>query len=358
MRSMDPLRGQPASTRLEFSRWYRQAKLPQIRAVAFLTMLLYFVYTAIEQHVAQDHLGLRLLAHGLLVPLSLLTVGVMSYFEAWYEHMIRLLCAAPVGAVIANLAFNCGNADFAYFLPEIYLCLMWIFTVSGLALLQATLTAGVATLLLLLATLGEALPPGAKLLHLGWILASLSFGLLSAFVLERAYKVTFLHQNQLVLNANLDGLTGLWNRACSERLLAEEIARAQRYATPFSLIMIDIDHFKSVNDCHGHAVGDNVLREFARLLRSSVRAVDKVGRLGGEEFVVLLPQSDAAQAMAVAYTLQQRIRQFAFDTVNSRTASFGVTQFRRDDSPQSMLDRADRALYRAKAEGRDRVEAL
>lgn len=355
---LDPLRGQPASTRLEFAGWYRQAKLPQVRAVAFLTMLLYFVYTAIEQHVAQDHLGLRLLVHGLLVPLSLLAIGVMSYFESCYGHMLKLLCAAPVGVVIANLAFNCGNPDFAYFLPEIYLNLMWTFTVSGLALRHASLTAGVSTVLLLLATLGEAIPASVQWLHLGWVLASLSFGLLSAFVLEKTYKVTFLHQKQLALNANLDGLTGLWNRACSEQLLAEEVARAQRYATPFSLIMIDIDHFKSVNDSHGHAVGDSVLREFAQLLRSSVRSVDKVGRLGGEEFVVLLPQSDATQAKAVAATLQKRVRQFGFDTVNRRTASFGVTQFVPGDNPQSMLDRADRALYRAKAEGRDRVELL
>ena len=94
------------------------------------------------------------------------------------------------------------------------------------------------------------------------------------------------------------------------------------------------------------------------LLRNNVRSIDKVGRLGGEEFLVILPEIDAEQAQAVARTLQERIHQFDFDTVLRKTASFGITHFRGDENPQSMLERADRALYRAKANGRDRIEVL
>jgi diguanylate cyclase (GGDEF)-like protein len=240
--------------------------------------------------------------------------------------------------------------------PEIYLNLMWTFTVSGLTLRQALQTAGASVVLLLVVTLGDALQPGVQRLHLIWVLASFSFGVLCAFVLEKAHKTMFLHQGRLALSATVDGLTGLWNRSRIDQLFAEEIARAQRYGTPFSVILLDIDHFKHVNDHHGHAVGDSVLRQFARLLRDNVRSVDKVGRLGGEEFLVILPEIDATQAQAAARTLQERIRQFDFDTVLRKTASFGITQFRGDESPQHMLDRADRALYRAKAGGRDRIE--
>lgn len=355
-RSLDPLHGLPAATREEFACWYLQAKLPQIRSVAFLTTVLYLIYAAIEQQVAQDHLGLRLLVHGIMVPLALLSVGVLSFYQGAHRWMLVLLCVAPVCAVIANLAFNLHNPDFAYFIPELYLNLMWTFTVSGLTLRQALLTACISTCVLLAATLVDALQPGVQRLHLIWILAAFSFGLLCAFVMEKAHKMMFLHQSQLALSASLDGLTGLWNRVRIDQLFAEEIARAGRYGTPFSVILIDIDHFKLVNDDHGHAVGDSVLRQFAALLRDNVRSSDKVGRLGGEEFLIVLPGIDTEQAQAAASTLQQRIRQFDFDTVLRKTASFGITQFRGDESPQGMLDRADRALYKAKAGGRDRIE--
>ena len=358
MRALDPLHGVPDSTRQEFACWYRQSRLPQIRYVAFLTMVLYLVYAAIEQNVAQDHLGLRLFAHGLVVPAALLVVGLLSFREAWHGKMLVLLCVAPVCALAANLAFNSGNPDFAYFVPEIYLNLMWTFAISGLTLRQALATASVSVVILLVVTLGDAVQPGVQRLHCIWVLASFSFGLLCAFMLEKAHKRMFLQQSQLALSASIDGLTGLWNRARIDQLFADEIARAQRYDTHFSVILIDIDHFKQVNDNHGHAIGDAVLRQFARLLRDSVRAVDQVGRLGGEEFLVLLPEADVHQAVAVARTLQRLVRECEFRTVRHKTASFGVTQYQGDESAQGMLDRADRALYRAKAGGRDRIELL
>ncbi len=356
--SLDPLRGVSALTRHEFGVWYCQAKLPQIRCVAFLTMALYLIYAVIEQNVAEDYLGLRLVAHGVLVPIVLLAVGLFSFREAWHGRMQLLLCVAPVAAVITNLGLNSRNADFAYFVPEIYLNLMWTFAVSGLTLRQASLTASTSLLILLVVTLGDALQPGVQRLHCIWILASFSFGLMCAFMLENAHKRMFLQQSQLALSASIDGLTGLWNRARIDQLFSEEIARAQRYDTQFAAILIDIDHFKQVNDNHGHAVGDAVLRQFASLLGNNVRSVDQVGRLGGEEFLVLLPEADEQQAMAVASTLQRLVRECEFNTVRHKTASFGVTQFQDDESPQSMLDRADRALYKAKEGGRDRIELL
>lgn len=357
-RILDPLSGIPETAREEFVTWYRQAKAPQIRYVAFLTTLLYLIYAAIEQDVAGEQQGLRFFIHGILVPAALLAVGVMSFYSSWYRPMLWLLSTAPIGAVAANLYFNSQQGDFAYYVPEIYLNLMWTFTVSGLALRQATLTASTSVLLLLAVTLGSSLEPGVQRLHLVWVLASFSFGLLSAFVLEKAHKTMFLNQSRLALSASIDGLTGLWNRARIDQFFAEEIERSTRYRTPFSLILIDIDHFKSVNDTHGHTVGDVVLRQFASLLRNNVRAVDKVGRLGGEEFLIVLPAVDEQQAQAAARTLQQRINSFDFDTVCRRTASFGVTQFLADESLHSMLERVDRALYKAKENGRNRIEAL
>lgn len=356
-RSLDPLHGVPESIRQEFVLWYRQAKAPQVRYVAFLTLALYLVYVAMECSVATTHRELRMFLHGVVVPASLLGVALMSYSGRYYRPMLALLIGAPIGAVAFNLYFNADQPDFAHYAPEMYLNLMWTFAVSGLTLRQATLTASTSAALMLIVTLGSSLQ-GVQCLNLMWILASYSFGMLSAFLLERAHKTMFLHQSRLALSASVDGLTGVWNRARIDQFFADEVARAQRYGTPFSVILMDIDHFKSVNDTHGHTVGDSVLCQFARLLRENVRSTDRVGRLGGEEFLVVLPGTDHRHAQAAARALRQRINGFDFHTVRRKTASFGVTQYSGDDTPSAMLERVDRALYKAKQSGRDRIEVL
>lgn len=355
---LDPLHGMPKATRLAFDDWYRQAKLPQIRYMAFLTTVLYLIYAAIEVVVEADQSLARLFVHGIVVPLALLMIGLSSYRAERHRLMLGLLSTAPVGAVVANLYFNFGTPQFAYYAPEIYLNLTWTFAISGLTLRQALCTAGASVSILLAVTLADSLEPGVQRLHLLWILASLSFGLLSAFLLEKAHKRMYLHQSSLALSAKLDGLTGLWNRTCTERFLEEEVARANRYGSPFSVVLIDIDHFKDVNDTHGHAVGDTVLRQFATLLREGGRIVDRVGRLGGEEFLIALPETDAAHAERAMQVLRERINAFAFERVLHKSASFGVTEYRPGESLDSLLERADQAMYRAKANGRDRIEIL
>ncbi|MFN3768145.1 MAG: diguanylate cyclase [Ectopseudomonas guguanensis] len=357
-RSLDPLHGAQAATRHAFDHWYRQAKIPQIRYVAFLTMALYLMYAAIEQNVASEQVLARFIVHGLMVPGALLAVGLLSFQPNRQRTMFAILTVAPVCTAAANLHFNFGTPLFVHYAPELYLNLMWTFAVSGLTLRQALATASASVLVILVVTLGHSLEPGMQRLHLIWILASFSFGLLSAFLLERVHKRMFLHQDSLALSASIDSLTGLWNRARTLHFLAEEAARADRYGTPFSVVLIDIDHFKSVNDTHGHAAGDSVLRQFAGLLRDGVRVVDRVGRLGGEEFLIVLPQTDAEHAEQAMQALQTRINGFSFDRVQRKSASFGIAEYRRGESIDSLMERADQAMYRAKANGRDRIEIL
>lgn len=356
--SLDPLRTAPEATRRAFEEWYRQAKIAQIRYVAFLTMALYLIYAGIEQNVEHDRSLARLIIHALLVPGALLAIGLLSFRGGRQSLMLGLLTAAPIVSVLSNLHFNFGTPRFAFYAPEIYLNLMWTFAISGLALKRAMLTSLVSLAAILLVTLEASLAPGPQRLHLIWILASFSFGLLSAFMLERAHKLMFLHQDSLRVSASIDGLTGLWNRSSTQRFVADEVARANRYCTHFSVALIDIDHFKQVNDTHGHAVGDKVLCQFAALLRDRVRVVDRVGRLGGEEFLIVFPEIDACQAQLAVKALQRRIHDFEFDTVQRTTASFGIAEYRLGESADSLLLRADQAMYRAKAAGRDRIEML
>ncbi|WP_165248292.1 sensor domain-containing diguanylate cyclase [Paludisphaera soli] len=163
-------------------------------------------------------------------------------------------------------------------------------------------------------------------------------------------------EERLRVLATTDGLTGVANRVECSRRLAGDLERARRYDSPFSLILFDLDHFKQVNDNHGHDAGDRVLQSCARLVVDSIRRVDVAGRWGGEEFLVLLPHSRLDAAANVAEKIRQAIAQHRFDEVGSVTASLGVAEFSRQDDSKSLLRRADEALYRAKARGRNCVE--
>lgn len=153
-----------------------------------------------------------------------------------------------------------------------------------------------------------------------------------------------------------DPLTGLCNRLKLDELFHTYIHVSQRHGTPFSILLLDIDRFKSVNDTYGHQVGDTVLQEFADILRKNVRTEDVVGRWGGEEFMILAPGSDIEAAKRLAQKLRVEVETFSFSTIGHKTCSFGVSSYHKGDDEKSMVSRADDALYRAKANGRNRVE--
>jgi diguanylate cyclase (GGDEF)-like protein len=158
--------------------------------------------------------------------------------------------------------------------------------------------------------------------------------------------------------AELDELTGSFNRRCIMRMLDDEIARAQRVNTPCSIALIDLDWFKRINDAHGHPTGDEVLRTFAITVFANIRNIDKFGRYGGEEFLLVLPETPGDAAARILDRLRAIIADLdwsAFSPGMRVTISAGVATLRRDESPDTFLARADSALYAAKARGRNRV---
>jgi two-component system, cell cycle response regulator len=160
-----------------------------------------------------------------------------------------------------------------------------------------------------------------------------------------------------------DALTGLHNRRYMESHLATLVEQAVARSRPISILILDIDYFKTINDTHGHSAGDEVLKEFSRRLKKAVRGIDLACRYGGEEFVVVMPDTDIAMATSVADRLRKRIAAELFPiNQNTRTVqatiSIGIAAMRSsEDSPADIIKRADRALYRAKREGRNRVAA-
>ncbi len=158
--------------------------------------------------------------------------------------------------------------------------------------------------------------------------------------------------------ALVDGLTGLANRRAASDALHAEVARAERLETPLSVVLADLDEFKEVNDVHGHAVGDEVLRVVAEVLRETLRESDVAGRWGGEEFLLLLPGADEEGAAQLAERVRVALAARSIPSVPGLrvTASFGVAEYAGETNPEQLLEAADGALYRAKRAGKDRVE--
>ncbi len=153
-----------------------------------------------------------------------------------------------------------------------------------------------------------------------------------------------------------DQLTKLYNRRKIDDILATEVEQARRYNNSFSLILIDIDHFKKVNDRYGHLVGDRILQALSRLFSSNIRKTDIVGRWGGEEFLIISMEKDITKVLIFVEKLRTLVDEHHFKTVGNITCSFGVSHFKQGDSIDTLLQRADVALYEAKKAGRNCVK--
>ena len=169
-----------------------------------------------------------------------------------------------------------------------------------------------------------------------------------------------LMEEALVKLANTDVLTGLANRRCFFENLAQEFNRSRRYTRLLTVVVLDLDHFKQINDRHGHASGDIVLKVVAELFLQAMRSTDVVGRIGGEEFAIFMPESGVIEAAEVSERLRGMVASAVIRTAGGEplqvTVSMGVACMRAEDTNfEDVLERADAALYKAKREGRNRV---
>lgn len=155
--------------------------------------------------------------------------------------------------------------------------------------------------------------------------------------------------------AEYDALTNVYNRVKFNEMLKDYIYRANKYDFKFSIILIDIDHFKAINDNYGHNVGDKVLIELSRLINMNLRENDTFARWGGEEFVIISESTNIKEISLLASRLLRIVNQFSFKEVGKVTCSFGVTEFKIGDTQALLFDRVDKALYEAKNNGRNQV---
>ncbi len=153
-----------------------------------------------------------------------------------------------------------------------------------------------------------------------------------------------------------DKLTNIYNRIKLDEVILSQLNRADRYNENFGIMIIDVDYFKQVNDTYGHQVGDTTLIEISKLLQGSIRKSDTLGRWGGEEFVIICPHTDLKGLHELANHIREKIAKHNFPVIGNKTASFGITIYKEEDNLEKLINRADEALYKAKENGRNRVE--
>jgi diguanylate cyclase (GGDEF)-like protein len=183
-----------------------------------------------------------------------------------------------------------------------------------------------------------------------------TFGFFSGYILEDSNRKIFLKQEALEHQASTDQLTGIYNRFKLDEILQQEIDKYYRYGRTFCIMILDIDHFKNVNDTYGHQIGDYTLVEIAKTLQNSIRSSDTLVRWGGEEFLLLCLEIDKERALKMAENIRLKIESTKIQHVGTKTVSIGVTANHTNDTIDTLTKRADTALYKAKTSGRNRVE--
>lgn len=356
----DTIDFQDKATQNKFDQWMSKSNLLQIRLVSALTGLLYMIAAFINSLViSSDILPLMITVHLYIMPPFLFLISLMTFKKDLYRIFIFLLMIAPIVATLGNLLITSKLEEPALYMTELYLMIFWIFAVSGLRLWQAAISAISTSIVILTATYFLfSLSTEYFVMHCFWMLASFSFGFLGAYLLEISYKKVFATHEQLTQLATTDKLTGLYNRTKLDELLQDELDLHERFHHRFGLIIMDIDHFKQINDTHGHQVGDTILRELGELITEKRHNSDKVIRWGGEEFMLIYMEIDQEEVLKRVEKLRLKISQHLFSNSINITTSFGLTHYYSGDTIDSMIKRADDALYLAKNSGRNRIKFI
>jgi two-component system, cell cycle response regulator len=350
---------------LALTRHHRRLARKLVFAGSALVLLIVPIYQ-LQELVQADGLPQFWAAHMAwrAVPFSVALIGLAWCFvrtDGYGAPMLLRLLALSVMTMIFGLFalhWMAQAGDLDRMLRGVIICTfaVTLFSLRGARELLLFFGLPFVSMLLVLRLLGQS--PLAVILSLVDAVVMALIAVIAAEYLYRTWLDAFLANQRLAEHASTDPLTGLSNRRHIEPQLLGETTRALRHRATFSILMADLDHFKLVNDRYGHDVGDEVLREVARRIRSLLRTEDRPARWGGEEFLILLTDTDADQAAIVAEKLRQGIAEQPVEYKELQipiTISIGVAAHCGEREPIDLINRADQALYRAKHEGRNRV---
>ncbi len=286
--------------------------------------------------------------HYFVAPQLLISVAVMLAFAYVVPEVGGIfLCTLFLAFSFGSLRFTPRQSVAVWIAMTIGVAGLFLLTDKPIGLPQSNSLERIATLLVFVLTIG-------RCTFIGMFSSSMRQTLYQrGLKLKEAYR-------RIEELAELDELTGSFNRRCIMRMLEEEIARAHRVNAPCSVALIDLDWFKRINDAYGHPTGDEVLRTFAITVFANLRNIDRFGRYGGEEFLLVLPDTPAERAAGVLDRMREIIADLdwsAFSADMRVTISAGIATLRPDETSDTLLARADSALYAAKAKGRNRITA-
>lgn len=299
------------------------------------------------------------------VVIAVLTAGGLRM--TWLEPLGYLLLTVGflvrlvlVLYVAEDLVAQVGELVISLLVMTISYLLAFLFFEMAVAVVASVVVLGVAAALTVarVVAIGPSvtLPDSGMPLLKAFTIQAVTIALLYVLAGTKAHLADLrVRGAQLAVAARTDALTGVANRRELCRVIEAHLAAADGH--PLTVVLLDIDHFKAVNDVHGHDVGDQVLRHVCRILEEEVRGADTLGRWGGEEFLIVSPEADLTAGEQLAERCRQRLRATPVPDLGVVTASFGVAELRPGDDLDALLRRADEALYRAKREGRDRVSA-
>jgi diguanylate cyclase (GGDEF)-like protein len=284
--------------------------------------------------------------HYLVAPQSIVSMIIMLVFTYIAPEVgVMFLCTLFVVFAFSSLRSTPWQTAVVWTAMALGLAGLFMLTDKPISMPHGTYLERFATMTVFILTIGRCM----------------FIGIFSSAMRESLYKsgLALKEANKRIEElAELDDLTGSFNRRCIMRFLDDEVTRAHRTTVPFSIALIDLDWFKRINDTYGHPIGDEVLRTFAITVFANIRGVDRFGRYGGEEFLLVLPETPDDVAMRLLDRLRQIIASLdwsAFSPGMRVTISAGVATLRPDETPDTLLARADSALYQAKAQGRNRI---
>lgn len=335
--------------------------------VSSLTIISFTLYCS--------HIGLFRLAPDTLLWFVALAIAIHALFYALICTGLNRRFADPSMTMVQIVASILWMMFVLYFIDQVrgaVLVLYMVIFVFGIFRLRIVQFIGAAIFALagyafVIALLAYLRPQSidVRIEVLQWVLLAMVlpwFALIGAYISN--IRSALRQKNKELENAletierlvSHDELTGVYSRRCILDALRREQARAERESRQFCLALFDLDLFKSINDCHGHLAGDDVLRSFAECVQLDVRQIDYFGRYGGEEFALLIADADLALAGDIVERIRARVEQHAFPHVDRQvTVSIGVAQYRAGESVNDLIGHADRAMYAAKASGRNRV---
>jgi len=352
---------------LEEMNSYNLRQLKNMSIILFLISLVYIFQSefAPRQGMSFEINHWYIIVFSILILLSILFLSLFkSILRKGSEETKKTLITLFVGSVsillmILNfLDLHFGNEFSAYIVVLMYLsAVLWLSPKSYIMLSGFSFFLLNISFLIINDTMTiepyQVLQGVIYFILFLFLFASINFvrteNFLNRVTLEEQYKM-------LETENTTDPLTGLYNRRSLKDELHKELSRSERSGSTFCAVMIDVDHFKKINDSYGHGTGDDVLRELAIVLRNSVRLSDKVFRYGGEEFVLILPETKGEDALILAERIREKVSTFSFSVIRNKISiSLGISQSHEGISEEVLLQRADKRLYVAKQSGRNMV---